>query len=241
MFQYSLIMTLLITWTGICVPFAILGKLINPAGVLSHHVGRFWSRGILKIARMKLEIEGLDLIDPASQYIFISNHTSAFDIPAIYWGLENKLGMLAKKQLKYVPFFGWAMWAAGHFFVDRHNHKRAMAVMDQVALLMQKRKDHSLVVFVEGTRSLDGELRPFKKGAFVLSLDTGVPVVPVIINGAFKAKSKKSRRIEPTTLGLTILPPMDPGKYSRTERQAFVDDAFALFKEHYISPNSPKD
>ena len=236
MLHYIVTMSLIMLWTGVMVPLAILGKLINLAGNLSHKVGRVWSWGILRMSRMQLIIEGLEHIDPSTQYIFISNHTSAFDIPAIYWGIPNKLGMLAKQQLKYVPFFGWAMWAAGHFFVDRHNHQKAMAVMDQVALLMQARKDHSLVVFVEGTRSLDGRLGTFKKGAFVLSLDTGIPVVPVIINGAFKAKSKKSRRIVATTLTLTILPPMDPAEYSTQNREEFVSAAHTLFENHYIAP-----
>lgn len=237
MIHYAVIMSLLVLWTGLLIPFVILGKLVNPHGSLSHQLGRLWSQGILWMSRMRLEIEGSEHIDPGSQYIFISNHTSAFDIPAIYYGLHNKLGMLAKKQLQYVPFFGWAMWAAGHFFVDRKNHARAMAVMDQVALLMGERKDHSLVVFVEGTRSLDGQLGRFKKGAFLLSMSSGIPIVPVVINGAFKAKGKFERRISPATLRLTILPPMDPADYAVESREQFVDDARSHFVEHYNAPS----
>ncbi len=237
MIHYLLVLVFLVPWTGVLAPLAILGKVIRPNGAISHQIGRIWSWGILAVSRVKLEIEGLEQIDQKGQYIFIGNHTSAFDIPAVYWGLKNKQGMLAKKQLAYIPFFGWAMWAAGNFFVDRKNHKKALAMMDQVALQMSARKDHSLTIFVEGTRSLDGQLQNFKKGAFILSLNTGIPIVPIIINGAYQAKSKKGRRIVATTISLTILPPMDPGKYSHETRQDYVKDARDLFVEHYIPPD----
>lgn len=223
-------------WTALAIPIVILAKVIDLSGNLAHKLGRYWSLGVLKIPGVNIEVEGLDNIDEKSQYIFISNHTSAFDIPAIYWGIKNKNGMLAKKQLKYVPFFGWAMWAAGHFFVDRKNHRKALAVMDQVAQQLSDDPSHSLVIFAEGTRSMDGQLQNFKKGAFILSLDTGIPIVPIVINGAYKAKSKKKRRIVATTIKLTVLPPMDPADYSSETRNDYVQDAKTLFDKHYIAP-----
>ncbi len=236
MLHYFLVLILLVPWTIILAPVAIVGKLINPRGNISHFIGQIWSWGILKVSMVKLELDGSENIDRKAQYIFICNHTSAFDIPSVYWGIKNKQGMLAKNQLKHIPFFGWAMWAAGNFFINRKNHKQALAVMDQVAQLLDQKKDHSLVIFAEGTRSLDGQLQPFKKGAFILSLDTGIPIVPIVINGAFKAKSKTGRRIEPTTIRLSILEPMQPTNYSQDSRQDFVDDAHALFVKHYEAP-----
>ncbi len=237
MLHYFLIIGIESLWTTICIPFVILAKVLDGSGRRAHRLGQRWAWGVLKIASVKVEIEGFGNIEEKTQYIFISNHTSAFDIPAVYWGIKNKHGMLAKKQLKYVPFFGWAMWAAGHFFVDRKNHREALAVMDQVAIQMSEDKSHSLVIFAEGTRSMDGQLQRFKKGAFILSLDTGIPIVPVVVNGARKAKGKNERRISATTIKLSILPPMDPGAYSTETRQQFVDDARAQFVEHYIPPH----
>jgi len=236
MLQSYFILGMIYLWTALCIPFTILGKLYDPAGYLSHRIGRAWSWGVLKISRVKVEIEGLENIDTNKQYIFISNHTSAFDIPSVYWGIPNKHGMLAKKQLKYVPFFGWAMWAAGHYFVDRQNHRKALAMMDQVAILMLKDKGHSLVIFAEGTRSPDGQLQQFKRGAFVLSLDTAIPIVPVIINGAYKAKRKEGPRIMATTLKLSVLAPMEPQNYSTETRQQYLNDARDLFVKHYTPP-----
>ncbi len=214
----------------------ILGKLIDGKGHLSHRLGRRWAWGVLRIPRMKIEVEGLENIDQKTQYIFIANHTSAFDIPSMYWGIQNKQGMLAKKQLKYIPFFGWAMWAAGHYFVDRKNHRAALAMMEQVGNQMLADKSQSLVIFVEGTRSLDGQLQRFKKGAFILSLDTGIPIVPVIINGAQKAMGKKQRRIAATTIRLTILPPLYPENYTSDTKQEYLEDARSLFVKHYLPP-----
>lgn len=236
MIHLYLVLAFLGIWTAIVAPLVILGKLINPMGTLSHTLGRIWSLVLLKVSRVKIETEGLEHIDQNGQYIFISNHTSAFDILAIYWGIKNKNGMLAKKQLLHVPVFGWAMWAAGHFFIDRHNHKKAVAVMDQVATQLSQRPDHSLVIFAEGTRSMDGQLGPFKKGAFILSLNTGIPVVPIVLNGAFAAKSKYEHRINPSTIRLSVLPPMDPANYTKENRQKFVDDARDHFIKHYDPP-----
>lgn len=236
MIHYFFIIGTISLWTGLCIPLVILGKLLDRKGKLSHKIGRIWGLGVLKISRVNVVVDGYENIDEKSQYIFISNHTSAFDIPAMYWGLRNKQGMLAKSQLKYVPFFGWAMWAAGHFFVDRKNHRAALAMMDQVAIQMSQDNSHSLVIFAEGTRSLDGQLQQFKKGAFILSLETGIPIVPVVINGAQKAKGKKERRITATTINMTILPPIDPRAYSTETRQQFVEDARSQFVEHYIPP-----
>jgi len=238
MLHYFFIIGIVSLWTALWIPVVILSKVVNPSGRLPHKLGRIWAWGVLRIPGVKIDVEGLENIGANEQYIFISNHTSAFDIPAIYWGVPNKHGMLAKKQLKYVPFFGWAMWAAGHYFVDRKNHRAALAVMDQVANQMSEDLSHSLVIFAEGTRSLDGRLQQFKKGAFILSLDTGIPIVPVIINGAHKAKGKKQRRISATTIKLTVLPPIDPKDYSTETRNQYLEDARAMFIEHYIPPEN---
>lgn len=236
MIHYYLLLLFLLPWTLLGIPLVILAKVVNPSGKLSHWFAQIWSWGILKFSRVKVEVEGMDQLDMDGQYIFIGNHTSAFDIPAVYWGIKNKLGMLSKKQLGYIPLFGWAMWAAGNFFVDRKNHKKAMAMMDQVADQLSQKKDHSLVIFAEGTRSPDGQLQKFKKGAFILSLDTGIPIVPIVLNGAYHAKSKTGRRIVSTTIRLTVLPPMDPAKYNQSTRQDYVDDAFQVYVENYIPP-----
>ncbi|MCF7823977.1 MAG: 1-acyl-sn-glycerol-3-phosphate acyltransferase [Candidatus Marinimicrobia bacterium] len=238
MIHYFLVLIFLVPWTFLGIVFVILGKFVNPGGQVSHQAGRLWSLGILKVSRMKIEVEGLDLIDPRGQYIFIANHTSAFDIPAVYWGLKNKLGMLAKQRLKYIPLFGWAMWAAGHFFVNRGNHRKAMAVMEQVADILSRRPDHSLVIFPEGTRSYDGHLQRFKKGAFMLALDTGIPIVPIIISGAFHAKQKKGNRIQATTIRILILPPVSPESYTLDTRDHFVEDVHQIFEQHYTPPSA---
>ncbi len=236
MFRYFLIIGTISLWTAIWVVLVILARFIDGTGRLAYRTGRRWAWGVLKISNVKVVVEGQEKINENDQYIFISNHSSAFDIPSMYWGVKNKHGMLAKKQLKYVPFFGWAMWAAGHYFVDRKDHRAALAVMEQVAAQMSENKDNSLIIFAEGTRSEDGHLQRFKKGAFILSLDTGIPIVPVVINGAHVAMGKKQRQISSTTIKLTILPPMNPNDYSTETRNQYLADAKALFEEHYIPP-----
>jgi len=228
----------LVPWTILCSLVVILLRLLTFNERWGARMGRVWAGSLLWVSGVRLKINGRDNVDPRGQYIFIANHTSAFDIPALMWGLHNQLGMLSKIELSYVPIFGWAMWAAGHFFVNRKDHQKAMGVMDQVAATLQRHRHRSLVIFPEGTRSLDAQLQPFKKGAFLLAMDTGIPVVPVVINGAFKAKSKYARAIEAVTIELDILPPMDPSTFSYKTRDAFVNETVAQFQRIYRPPEA---
>ncbi len=235
MLRYILLILFLPPWTVFWALIAILGRLLTNSFRPGFWVGRIWSRGILWVARVKLRVSGLERLEPGRRYIFIANHTSAFDIPALYAVLPGPITMLAKKELRRVPIFGWAMWAAGHFFVDRKRRDRAVRSMEQVTRQIQ-RSIFSLVVFPEGTRSLNGQLQPFKKGAFVLSCKTGIPIVPIVINGAFRIKSKYARRIRPGTIRLEILSPLDPARYGMAFRQQYLEEARRIFTRHYQPP-----
>jgi 1-acyl-sn-glycerol-3-phosphate acyltransferase len=177
---------------------------------LARNVGRSWCRHLLAIAGVKVEARGLDKLDPHSKYVIVSNHSSAFDIWVLMATLPFHLTFIAKKELFYIPIFGWGMWALGHVPVDRGSAKRARTSIT-VAVERLRKEKISLTLFPEGTRSPDGSVREFKPAAFTLAVEAQVPVVPVLCYGTHRILPKKDWRIQP---GKVILAVADPIFYN---------------------------
>ena len=150
---------------------------------------------------------GLDNLDPNQQYIFASNHESAFDIPLTLAGIPWHVVPIAKKELKKVPFLSWAMLAAGHIFIDRSNREKALQSINNIKNSLKK-NPRSILIFPEGTRSLDGKMKPFKKGGVVLSIDTGLPIVPIACCGTFEVLIKGSKNFNPKPIELRFGSPI---------------------------------
>jgi 1-acyl-sn-glycerol-3-phosphate acyltransferase len=136
----------------------------------------------LQIAGIRVNVEGMERIDPAATYIFMCNHVSNLDPPILIPKLPRRTSVLVKKELFQVPILGRAMLMGDLVPVDRHNREAAVNSMRLAEQVMAK--GLNMTVFPEGTRSRDGRLLPFKKGPFYLALDSGVPVVPVTILGS---------------------------------------------------------
>jgi 1-acyl-sn-glycerol-3-phosphate acyltransferase len=147
---------------------------------LVHRMARFWARVYLIIGGVNVTFRGGDhLKEPP--YIIMSNHQSALDIMSLLIGLPVSFKFVAKQELFRIPVFGWALKRAGYVSLDRENPRKALKDMEVAA---QKIKDGaSLVIFPEGTRSANGRLLPFKKGAFSLAMKAGVPIIPLGIKG----------------------------------------------------------
>ena len=140
-----------------------------------------WAWFLLKLAGVKIEVNGLENITQGESYIFISNHASLLDIPTVCLGLPFQLRFLAKKELFKIPLFGPALLSAGHIKIDRGNLESAVKSLKEAAIVLKKR-GYSALVFAEGTRSLNGEVGRFKKGGVILALSMGIPIVPVSIS-----------------------------------------------------------
>ena len=128
---------------------------------------------------IRVKITGGEKLDRKERYVFVANHQSYFDIPVLYTGLPFALSFIAKKELFFIPFFGWGIAAIGHIWIDRDNARAARNSITR-AIAMLKRKNISLVLFPEGTRSITGEVGEFKRGSFALAFEAGVPVVPLL-------------------------------------------------------------
>lgn len=148
----------------------------------SERVLRSWARRFVRIAGARVIVRRDPEIDRDRSYVFVSNHTSNLDAPAILSVLDHPLRFIAKKELSYIPVFGWAARRMGHVFIDRKDSRRSTkAIRERIDRGL---RGESLFFFAEGTRSRIDELLPFKKGAAVAALETGLDCVPIAVAGA---------------------------------------------------------
>jgi len=181
--------------------------LFDTHGKYAYLICRFWAWLILAVAGVSLRVNGVNHIDPRRQYIFMVNHQSNLDIPVLHQGLESfQLRWLAKKEILWVPFLGWSMWAARHIAVDRADRNDAMGSLKKAQERMAS--GVSIVFFPEGTRSSDGGLLPFKRGGFLLAIKTQTPIVPVTINGSGKVLAKGDWRLRAGEIRVTVGTPV---------------------------------
>jgi 1-acyl-sn-glycerol-3-phosphate acyltransferase len=180
----------------------------NSKGLVSHITSKTFSKIILFIAGAKLKIEGIERIDRKEKYIFVSNHLSYFDIPVIISAIPNNIRFIYKKSIAYVPFFGWAVYFGGYVAVDRSNARNGFHAIKKAASII-KDKGLSFIIFPEGTRSIDGSIGNFKRGAFMLAGEVKEKIVPVTIINSNKILPKKSYKIKSGEIKVIIEKPLE--------------------------------
>ncbi len=207
--------------TFIFATVAIITSLFTRTGNPVHLVARFWSKSILVVSRIRVDVQGFSNIVPGRSYIFMANHQSNFDIPVLLGCLPVQFRWLAKAELFKIPIFGRAMRGAGYIPIDRFNQESAFESIRQAA---GKIKDGvSVMIFPEGTRSRDGSIKSFKKGGFVMAVDSGVPIVPIVIRGTREIMTKGRLRINPGDVRMEIKDPIDTSGYTRDTKQGLME------------------
>jgi 1-acyl-sn-glycerol-3-phosphate acyltransferase len=195
-------LTLIFFHTIILSIIATFSALLDRSFRSYYFLTKIFSKGILLIAGVKIELIGKENIDSNGVYVFVSNHASQFDIPVLQAGVPKNIAMIFKKELSKIPIFGWQLQLGPHIMVDRKNPASGMKSIEYAKTTLQQ-KGISVLVFPEGTRSKTGELLPFKRGAFHLAAKIGYPIVPVTIidsvkimpKGTFNLKSGKVKLI----------------------------------------------
>jgi len=209
-------------WTGFWTTLALLIHLVTRSHktplALAH---RIWAPGALRMMGARLEIEGIADFDFSKSYLFVANHTSQLDIPVLFASLPIPLRFLAKEELRRVPLVGHFIRAMGMVFVDRGQSEAARRSIDRLAASLAA--GMSLMVFPEGTRSRDGELGEFKTGAFVAAINSGVPVVPIHIQGAAAILPAKTLEVHPGRVRVAVGQPISSQKLSLENRREFAE------------------
>ena len=172
-----------------------------------------WSRSVLWFLLVPIKVTGKEHVNPKQSYVFVANHQSFLDVFAVYGWLPNNFKWLMKKELRKVPFVGTACAVAGHIFVDRSNPRAALQSMEKVKKELVD--GISTVIFPEGTRTKTGEIGRFKQGAFKIAMDMELPVVPITLNGFYKAMPSGQPFANPFShLSLHIGKPIDISQFT---------------------------
>lgn len=182
-------------------------------------IHRSWSRLLLRLAGLRVAAEGLDQLTENEPQVIVCNHQSIFDIPVLFATLPVSLRFVAKRELSRIPLFAGAMRKAGHVFIDRGDRAQAIEAMREAGVRM-RREGLTLVLFPEGTRSRDGRLRSFKKGAFALAAETRTAIVPVAVHGGARTLPKGGARLEPGTMQLRCGPRIELERGEPVDRDA---------------------
>lgn len=171
---------------------------IPPRGDWTLRGARIWARLVLLGGFIRLRMEGAERVPRATPVVFMSNHESWLDIPALLAAIPVQVRFLAKKSLFSWPVFGWALSSMGFIPVDRENRRTAIKSFEEAAARI--RTGRSVLIFPEETRTVDGNLLPFQRGGFLIALKAGIPIVPVGLQGPRRCMPKHSYLVRPGTI-----------------------------------------
>ncbi len=181
-----------------------------------------WTRSLLTAGGVKVEVEGIEnLIEPA---VLVCNHVSWYDVFALVTHLPVDARFVGKREIAKIPFFGPAWLASGHIPIDRSDRRSAIDSLNRAGEILRN-EGGVVVMFPEGTRSPDGELLPFKKGAFMLALQLGVPVIPTAVLGSREIMPKGRMRVKPGTMKIRIGQPIPVEGLTESDRDILVQRA----------------
>lgn len=209
-------------WTSILFLLCCLAMLVTFNASSTIWICRkLWSPVLVATGGGRLEVTGQENVDPKRPTIYVSNHQSTIDIPALFMAIPVDLRFVTKKELSYVPVLGWYLRLAKYIFIDRGNRAKAIRSLE-IAAQRIREESLSLIVYPEGTRSEDGRILPFKKGPFALALKAGVPVCPVTVEGSGKLMPKRSWNITPGPIRVKIGEPIDPRAFHPDDREGLA-------------------
>jgi len=202
-----------LSWVGICsMAFVVVLFICLPSRATRVKVGNIYGsvagRGAAWLTGSRYVITGEEHADPKRPCIYVCNHASVLDVFLGIWMSRTGTCGVAKKEIIYYPFLGQFFWLAGHLTIDRGNNAKAVQSLKKLVDFVMKNR-LSIYIWPEGTRSKDGRLLPFKKGAFHLALATKLPVVPIVLRGTHRAWPNRTYRLYRTTVEIEFLPPID--------------------------------
>src|SRR5262245_37221162 len=210
---------------------SIGASVFSSNGDLQHFCMRRWSKDNLWLSRARIEVEGLEYVDPSRPQLYAANHSGLHDILSLSACLPIQFRWIAKKSLFNVPFMGWHMSRSGYIPIDRDQPREAAKSILTAALLI--RGGVNAVSFPEGTRSRTGELGPFRSGAFALALRSGVPLVPISIEGSYRVIMPKTLQVNPgTIIRIKIGQPIATSRYQRNEKDRLMEEVFQIMNRN---------
>ncbi len=194
-----------------------------------HH----WASAVRFITGMKISIEGNEHLRTDKPCVLISNHQSLMDIIVLFSISSMNLRMILKKELLYLPIFGWALWWTRFISIDRSSRRKSIQSINKGARKIKK--GTSVLLFPEGTRSDDGELQPFQAGSFIMAIKSQVPIIPITISGTINVVHKNTplKFNYNKEVKVIISPPIDTSNYKLDERDQLKEKVEGIIKENF--------
>lgn len=212
------IVAALLTISGSAVGDVLLiltGSDLGAARFFGYWPGAIWGRIFCTLSLVRVTVKGRDKISRGRSYVFVANHQGAYDIFSIYGYLGHNFRWMMKKSLERIPLVGYSCKVSGHIFVDNSSPSAVKATMQTAERRLAG--GMSVVVFPEGSRTLDGKMHTFRRGAFTLAIEFGLPVVPITIDGAYDVLRRGTLLPRPGHIKLTIHEPIEAPAGGRHE------------------------
>ena len=205
-YKYLVVMPVLGLATAFSATLALVLSLVTSARTASRLTAVPWARVMAWVTPMRVKVEGRENIDPRQSYVLVSNHQSQYDIFVLYGWLGVDFKWVMKQELRKVLGIGVACERLGHIFIDRSNHAAAIATLEAARTKIVN--GTSVIFFPEGTRSTDGQLLRFKRGAFRMAVDLGLPILPLTVTGTRDVLPANTSDLMPGSARLIIHEPI---------------------------------
>lgn len=193
---------------------------LDKKGNLVHYIGRFWSLLNVFLSGTRLRVKGKEKMEKGGAYIVMSNHQSLFDVWALIGKLPLQLRWIIKSEIKKVPIFGYVLGRMGHIYIDRRKGRDAILGME--VAVQKVREGASVVIFPEGTRSRDGRLQKFLRGGAVIAIRSGVPILPVTVNGSRFVLPKGTLALMPGKIDVIVGDSIDPCMFDENRKDELM-------------------
>jgi 1-acyl-sn-glycerol-3-phosphate acyltransferase len=197
-----------------------------------HQHTRNWAIKVLKVCKIQIDIFGYENLDKTQSYIYVSNHSSLFDIPVILASVKDNVRIIYKKELEKIPIFGWGLAVSPYIAIQRADPRNALSSLDEA--IKSIKEGDSVLVYPEGTRSRDGKLQPFKRGAFLLASRSEKPIIPIAIIGTYDIMPPKTFYINSTNVKVIIHPPIESKNISSLEEKLLMQRVYSIIEESLI-------
>lgn len=209
--------------TSIASVFAMLLVLIDRSFTLYFYLDKLWSKSLLLISGINVKTTGLESVEPGKSYVYVSNHSSLFDIPVLQSQFIHLVYIVFKRELAKIPLFGWHMLIGPYVVINRQNAEKALKSIERAKEAIEKKRV-SVILFAEGTRSKTGEVQPFKRGAFHLAAVVNKPIIPVSVAGTDEIMPKGKFQIKSGNVRVHFGDPIDTGSINgRKEERELME------------------
>jgi 1-acyl-sn-glycerol-3-phosphate acyltransferase len=213
---------------------SIFSSFFDRSGDVGHRCAQLWSSLILRTTGVRVSVTGVEKLVRTRSYVLASNHQSIYDIPILFATLPLQLRIPAKASLGRFPFLGWHLRRTGHLLVNRKNP--GADIVDKMRRLVSE--SHSLIVFPEGTRSVDGRVGRFKKGSFLVAIDAGLPIVPISVSGSRQVMRKGRLMVCPGDVRVAVHDPIPTAGVTRPQIGEFASSVREIVRHDVDEPVS---